>query len=63
MSDNFIIPECYIDTNLIEALVPPQKGYNHQKGCPAVAKCMMEKFGDKFAIEGTVRKRRKSSIG
>lgn len=50
MSDNFIIPECYIDTNLIEELVPPQKGYNHQKGCPAVAKCMMEKFGDKFDI-------------
>lgn len=50
MNDNFIIPECYIDTNLIEALVPPQKGYNHQKGCPAVAKCMKEKFGDRFAV-------------
>ena len=34
MSDNFIIPECYIDTNLIEALVPPQKGYNHNQTIP-----------------------------
>ena len=58
MSDNFIIPECYIDTNLIEALVPPQKGYNHQKGCPAVAKCMMEKFGDKFAVGITDKDKR-----
>lgn len=58
MSDNFIIPECYIDTNLIEALEPPQKGYNHQKGCPAVAKCMMEKFGDKFAVGITDKDKR-----
>lgn len=58
MNDNFIIPECYIDTNLIEALVPPQKGYNHQKGCPAVAKCMKEKFGDKFAVGITDKDKR-----
>lgn len=49
-NDNCIIPECYIDTNLIETLAPPQRKYNHQKGCPAVAKCMIEKFGNEFAI-------------
>lgn len=58
MNDNFIIPECYIDTNLIEALVLPQKGYNHQKGCPAVAKCMKEKFGDSFAVGITDKDKR-----
>ena len=36
--DNLVLPECYIDTNLIETLVPPQRMYNHQKGCPSVAK-------------------------
>lgn len=52
MSSTSIIPECYVDTNLIETLVPPKdgKGYNHQKGCPAVAKVMMEKFADRFAL-------------
>ena len=39
-----------MDTNLIEALVPPQRGYNHQKGCPAVAKKMKERFSDSFAL-------------
>ena len=52
MNDNYILPECYIDTNLIETLVPPARGcnYNHQKGCPAVAKKMKEKFADSFAV-------------
>ena len=50
MNDNCIITECYIDTNLIETLVPPSRGYNHQKGCPAVAKKMKEKFTDSFAV-------------
>lgn len=47
-----IIPECYVDTCLIETLVPPfKKGkYNHQKGCPAVAKAMQEDFADRFAL-------------
>lgn len=48
--DNLILPECYMDTNLIETLVPPQRGYNHQKGCPAVAKKMKERFPDSFAL-------------
>src|SRR6266540_5277344 len=45
-----VIPECYIDTNLIETLVPPNKGYNHQKGCGTVTKVMREYFADNFAV-------------
>ena len=51
--DFHIIPECYIDTNLIEALVTPDKrGYNHQKGCSTVAKVMTEhpQLKDGFAV-------------
>ncbi len=41
--DFHIIPECYVDTNLIETIVPPERGgYNHQMGCPNVAKKMTE---------------------
>ena len=40
--DFHIIPECYVDTNLLETIVPPiGRGYNHQKGCPNVAKTML----------------------
>ena len=50
-----IIPECYIDTNLIETIVPPsdkKRGYNHQKGCATVAKVMQEAklLKDGFAV-------------
>lgn len=48
--DLAIIPECYVDTNMIETLVPPQKQYNHQKGCGTVTKVMQERFRDSFAI-------------
>jgi hypothetical protein len=49
--DNAIIPECYIDTNLIVTITPPKgKRYNHTKGCSSVAKKMQEKFGDSFAV-------------
>lgn len=48
--DNFIIPECYLDTNLIETLVTPINSYNHQKGCHTVAKVMQEKLSDSFAL-------------
>lgn len=48
--DLSIIPECYVDTNLIETLVPPNKQYNHQKGCGTVTKVMKEKFTDDFAL-------------
>ena len=46
---DFIIPECYVDTNLVETLVC-KDGCNHQKGCNQVAKIMQEKFVDRFAV-------------
>lgn len=46
---DFIIPECYIDTNLVETLVC-HAGCNHQKGCNQVAKVMQEKFAERFAV-------------
>lgn len=48
--DQSIIPECFVDTNLIETIVPPLKQYNHQKGCGTVTKVMKEKFEDRFAL-------------
>lgn len=46
---NYIIPECYVDTNLIETLIKAQ-GCNHQKGCNQVCKVMKEKFAERFAV-------------
>lgn len=46
---DFIIPECYVDTNLVETLMC-KTGCNHQKGCNQVAKVMQEKFADRFAV-------------
>ncbi len=50
--DYCIIPECYTDTALIEALVPPlnKNGYNHQMGCNKVSGCMQQKFNNSFAV-------------
>lgn len=48
--DESIIPECYVDTNLLETLVPPNMGYNHQKGCGTVTKRMNERFANRFAL-------------
>lgn len=50
MAELYIISECYVDTNLLETLVPTAKGYNHQKGCNNVVKVMKEKFADEFAV-------------
>ena len=48
--DWHIVPECYIDTNLAEYLLGSH-GVNHQKGCNAVAKKMMESnLKDQFSI-------------
>ena len=48
--DWHIVPECYIDTNLAEYLLD-SRGVNHQKGCNAVAKKMMESnLKDQFSI-------------
>lgn len=51
--DNHIVPECYIDTMLVQALVPPEKNsrYNHQHGCFAVSNEMeLYSLKDKFAL-------------
>lgn len=49
--DLAVITECYVDTNLIETIAPPNgKGYNHQKGCGTVTKVMKEYFADSFAL-------------
>lgn len=48
--DLCFIPECFVDTNLLETLVPPQKQYNHQKGCGTVTKVMKEKFKNDFSV-------------
>ena len=49
--DDAIMPECYVDTNLIETLAPPSgKGYNHQKGCGTVTSKMKKQFSDRFAL-------------
>ena len=58
MIDLSIIPECYVDTNLIETIVPTKMGYNHQKGCGTVTKLMQGKLKDKFAV-GIVDKDKK----
>ena len=57
--DLSIVPECFVETNLIETLVPPTgKGYNHQKGCGTVARTMKNSLGDEFAL-GIVDKDKK----
>ncbi|KAA2238569.1 hypothetical protein F0L74_20305 [Chitinophaga agrisoli] len=48
--DEAVIPECFVDTNLIETLVPPVTRYNHQKGCGTVTMKMKKAFGDRFAL-------------
>lgn len=48
--DKKILPECYVDTNLIETVAPTTTGYNHQKGCGTVVKRMQDKFSDEFAL-------------
>lgn len=50
MAELYIIPECYVDTNLLETLVPTAKGYNHQKGCNNVVKVMQMKLTNDFAV-------------
>ncbi len=59
--DDLIIPECFLDTLLVETLVFPTKAYNHQKGCNTVCKVMREELNDSFALgilddDGTTRR-------
>ena len=44
-----IIPECYVDTNLVSTLLDGA-GVNHQKSCNNVLSLMRGKFGDHFAL-------------
>lgn len=43
-----VMPECYIDTNLIEYLLNAK--VNHQHCCSKVVQQLKEKFADRFAI-------------
>lgn len=59
--DYLVMPECYIDTALIETIVPPdnQRGYNHQMGCNKVANKMQNDLKDDFAL-GIIDKDKRS---
>ena len=46
--ENKVIPECYVDTNLMNVLL--EKLCNHQKGCTTVCKTLDERLRDEFAI-------------
>ena len=54
-----IIPECYVDTNLVQSIMRVE-GTNHQKSCGQVTNQMQNKFKDKFAV-GIVDKDKKQS--
>lgn len=46
--ENVVVPECYVDTNLMNVLLG--KACNHQKGCATVCKIMDETLFNQFAI-------------
>lgn len=48
--DNHILPECFIDTMLVETLIQGIIKSNHQSGCSTVTKVMRERFADSFAV-------------
>lgn len=54
MKELDIIPECYIDTNLVETLLNMKgcwiDGVNHQKGCNTVTKTMVTVKKEVFAL-------------
>lgn len=45
---SYILPECYVDTNLIEYLT--HGNVNHQQGCNQVVGKLKKIFSDRFAI-------------
>jgi hypothetical protein len=49
MRDLCFIPECYVDTALVESVLKTD-GVNHQKGCFTVSGVMENKFVDSFAV-------------
>ena len=44
----FVIPECYIDTALVEYILG--MNVNHQHSCNNVVRTMKERYGDGFAV-------------
>ena len=46
--ENIVVPECYVDTNLISTLIGADA--NHQKGCNSVARILQTQKKDDFAI-------------
>lgn len=50
-SNKCIIPECYVDSCLIEVLLNAEKDYvNHHKGNGKFAREMKDNFNDDFCI-------------
>ena len=50
MKDLYFVPECYVDTNLVESLLETD-GVNHQKGCNTVVNTMKGKvLNDGFSV-------------
>ena len=51
MKDSYlhIVPECYVDTNLVQILMQI-KGVNHQNSCGQVTNVIKNRFKDKFAM-------------
>jgi len=50
-SNECIIPECYIDSCLVEVLLFAGRNHvNHQKGNGTVTKLMKEKFSNEFCV-------------
>ena len=43
-----ILPECYVDTNLIEYLM--HGTVSHQQGCNQVVGTIKRRFSDRFAV-------------
>ena len=59
-SNECIIPECYIDSCLVEVLLQADRDHvNHQKGNGTVASEMKNKFGSEFCV-GLIDEDRKS---
>lgn len=44
----FVIPECYIDTALVECIL--SEHVNHQHSCNNVVRTMKERYGNGFAV-------------
>jgi len=45
-----VIPECHVDTALIETLVRPQLRYSHQAGVDGVVNAMKRNYQGRFAL-------------